>query len=673
MLKKRPRTRRNLSAFQSGSAAPLAMAAFLFTLLALPRLASSLNDCPLDLGWSDLTSAAYACSDETQRGNCCRYLNAFVAISVSHYASSTGELGVPAAFIESCLGSVSETLQEHGISPLAMDSCGLGTKIMVNSQCEGRSTVLEMLQSPGFSDVVRSCEPSVSLEGGCRRCLSSSMIYIHRLVGSEDNVTLSTCRGAAFVALANQGKNLSAVDLVSCFFGIPASSLHADPLLQSPSSSDSLNPQSDRGRPEEEPTRDHHPYHLSVIHVIGIAVAGTATLLLAFLILLIRRKRKELDVDEESLPPPPHNKFPEGPRSAFKRFSYKETKRATNNFESVIGEGGFGTVYRAEFGDGIRVAVKRMNKLSEQGENEFCCEIELLGRLHHRHLVALRGYCIKKQERFLMYEYMENGSLKDHIHSSQKPPLSWQTRIQIAVDVANALEYLHFYCNPPLCHRDVKSSNILLDENFVAKLADFGLAHASRSGSIFFEPVNTDIRGTPGYLDPEYAITQELTEKSDVYSYGVVLLELVTGRRAIQDKKNLVTWSQKFIADESTLPSLVDPAIRGTMDLEQLHVVVWIIQWCTRKEAKTRPSIRQVLRSLDEHIGLPFHGKEKEGEVSYLPKEQQMEGISTDANLLSSSSTSRSYCSRSFLLDGGSPSSPAAHTTPTAFPESRKR
>ncbi|KAL5985080.1 hypothetical protein ACLOJK_036316 [Asimina triloba] len=168
---------------------------------------------------------------------------------------------------------------------------------------------------------------------------------------------------------------------------------------------------------------------------------------------------------------------------------------------------------------------------------------------------------------------MENGSLKDHLHTPGKTPLSLQMRIQNAIDVANALEYLHFYCDPPLCHRDIKSSNILLDENFVAKVADFGLAHASRSGSMNFEPVNTDIRGTPGYMDPEFVITQELTEKSDVYSYGVLLLELVTARRAIQESRNLVEWSQKFMVTDSRLPELVDPAIAGSFDLEQLQTV----------------------------------------------------------------------------------------------------
>ncbi|RVW49789.1 putative receptor-like protein kinase [Vitis vinifera] len=517
-------------------------------------------------------------------------------------------------------------------------------------------------------------------------------------------------------------------------------------------------------------TRDenHHPYHLTLIPGVGIAVTAVAVIMLVVLIILIRKKNRELEnfentgkTSSKDFPPPPRpiRKLQEGSSSMFQKYSYKETKKATNNFNTIVGQGGFGTVYKAQFRDGSVAAVKRMNKVSEQGEDEFCQEIELLARLHHRHLVALRGFCIEKHNRFLMYEYMENGSLKDHLHCMLFPllllyllipplllflflffcwrlrllllvlnvlcrrlflvqgsvfffcwfecfllevnhsagacvwgqvlllllvlsvlcwrliivqecvcgvrcdgdvpglllcpapgrtPLSWQTRIQIAIDVANALEYLHFYCDPPLCHRDIKSSNILLDENFVAKVADFGLAHASKDGSICFEPVNTDVRGTPGYMDPEYVITRELTEKSDVYSYGVVLLELVTARRAIQDNKNL------------------------------LQTVVTIVRWCTQREARARPSIKQVLRLLYEssdpmHNGFvqavedeEYEETEERGRTS-KGKMNRGDGIfhSGDGRCLaSSSSTSRSYCSRSFLLENGSPQSPSGSMEP---------
>lgn len=251
-------------------------------------------------------------------------------------------------------------------------------------------------------------------------------------------------------------------------------------------------------------------------------------------------------------------------------------------------------------------------------------------------------------------------------------PLSWHTRIQISIDVANALEYLHFYCDPPLCHRDIKSSNILLDENLVAKVADFGLAHASKDGSICFEPVNTEIKGTPGYMDPAYVITQELTEKSDVYSYGVVLLELITGRRAIQDNKNLIEWAEMFMTSESKITELVDPNIGDSYEFDQLQTLLAIVRWCTQKEGRARPSIKQVLRLLYEcadpmHSGFvesmddeDYDEIEGKGRTS-RSRLHKGEGIfhSGDGRCLaSSSSTSRSYCSRSFLIETSPPQSP---------------
>ncbi|KAJ4967545.1 hypothetical protein NE237_019394 [Protea cynaroides] len=643
------------------------------------------GDCPLDLSASNFTLAASVCSNNDERGKCCRYINAFVAVSIAHYANLTSNLGVPSELSEVCLHSISGTLELYGIPPNATVFCALGTKIPVNYECEGRTTVRQMLQSPEFGNVTDNCQLPLSGESNCRSCINAGIIYLKHLVGADNNMTFSTCRDATFATLASQGDNESAIEMASCFFGVQGQS--APPVLEpspsllvpeaSPRPSTAASPSQSVGSPFKE---HHRTNRLMVIIGVGIAITVVAVLLLIILVLLIHRKSRELDDSEspdktswKALPSRLSRKCQEGPSSMFRKFTYKEIKKATDNFSTVIGRGGFGTVYKGQFADGFVAAVKRMNKVSEQGEDEFCREMELLARLHHRHLVSLRGFCIAKHERFLLYEYMENGSLKDHLHSPGRTPLSWQTRIQIASDVANALEYLHFYCDPPLCHRDIKSSNILLDENFVAKIADFGLAHASKSGAISFEPVNTDVRGTPGYMDPEYVVTQELTEKSDVYSYGVLLLELVTARRAIQDSRNLVEWSQVFMATESRLPELVDASIGDSFDLEQLQTIVTIVRWCTQREGRARPSIKQVLRLLYEssdpmHSGFIRAMQDEDyngtGGMAKNSKQkmQKGEGVfhSGDARFLpSSSSTSRSYCSRSFLLETGSPQSPS--------------
>ncbi|GMH16309.1 hypothetical protein Nepgr_018150 [Nepenthes gracilis] len=641
-----------------------------------------LAGCPLDLSGSNVTLVASVCSNHDDRGKCCRYINAFVAVSIAHYANATSNLGVDSNVSEVCFHSVLGTLELYGVPPNATGLCGFGSKITVNYACKGRRTVTQMLQSPGFANVADNCEVSLLGESDCKRCINASIMYLHHIIEAEDNVTLNTCRDATFVALASQADNVSAVEFASCFFGAPGLSTAV-----SRTSSSSTSPNNSPSPPvAASPSglslsisnnENHHPYHLTLIPGVAIVVTAISVMLLLVLIFLIRRKNRELDnshslkSSKEPLPCLSGQTMPGG-LPMFQKLSYKETKKATNNFSTVVGQGGFATVYKAQFTDGLVAAVKRMNKVPEQAEDEFCREIELLARLHHRHLVTLRGFCFEKKERFLIYEYMENGSLKDYLHSLARTPLSWQMRIQIAIDVANALEYLHFYCDPPLCHRDIKSSNILLDENFVAKVADFGLAHASKEGSIYFEPINTDVRGTPGYMDPEYVVTQELTEKSDVYSYGVLLLELVTARQAIQDNKNLIEWSRLYMASESRLHELLDPRLDDSFDYDQLQTVMTIVRWCTQNEGGARPSIKQVLRLLYE-ISDPLHDgfveavlyEEDEGTRGSRRscKGKMLSDVifhSGDGrHLASSSSTTRSYCSRTFLLENGSPQSPS--------------
>ncbi|KAI5056477.1 hypothetical protein GOP47_0028295 [Adiantum capillus-veneris] len=367
--------------------------------------------------------------------------------------------------------------------------------------------------------------------------------------------------------------------------------------------------------------------HLTLIAILAVFVTVTALSLVWLLVYLIRRQKRQIT----QLGKPPIKEYsnaglplwskdilqsPKNPlrrwlkvfseSSTFRRFSHSEIQKATDDFSSVIGKGGFGTVYKARFEDGLVAAVKRMSRVSRQREKEFCKEMEFLGRLHHRHLVTLRGFCITKSERFLVYDFMENGSLDEHLRAGQnKNPLDWRTRIQIAIDVAAALEYLHFFCDPPLCHRDIKSSNILLDQHFIAKVADFGLAHATPTAPCTYDQVSTDVRGTPGYLDPEYVVTRQLTVKSDIYSYGVLLLELMTGRAAVQDNRNLVAWAQPYLSTSDSsarLALLVDPALHSNYDAEELRSLARLVRMCTHKEAKSRPSVRQVLAFLYERL-----------------------------------------------------------------------
>ncbi|XP_076940164.1 putative receptor-like protein kinase At1g49730 [Bidens hawaiensis] len=636
-----------------------------------PAMAAA-SGCPLDINGSNFTRAAVICSDTESRASCC-YINALIAVSIARYANTTNNLGVSPELSNTCLQTISQTLETYGMPKNATAFCGFGTKIPVNYECLGITTVNQMHQSPKFSNVSLNCRAPLG-EGRCKKCLNAGILFLRSLVGAADNTTLSTCRDATFVAIASHVDDAAADEIADCFFGVQG--LGSNSGSSAPISSPELPPSPfvDSGPSQLSmtvPDIRHHSYHLSLVPAIGIAVTALAAVMLVLMVFLIRRKSKELEEHDittdktlTEAKSQPTKRFQDGPSSMFTKFSYKETKKATNNFNTIIGQGGFGTVYKAQLNDGSTVAVKHMDKVSEQAVEEFCREIELLARLHHRHLVALKGFCIQKHERFLMYEYMENGSLKDHLHTLGVPRLSWQTRIQIAIDVANALEYLHFYCDPPLCHRDIKSSNILLDENLVAKVADFGLAYASKDGSIRFEPVNTEIRGTPGYMDPEYVVTQELTEKSDIYSYGVVLLELITSKRAIQDNKNLVESCQNLMTSESRITELVDPTIGNSFDFDQLQTLITLVKWCTQREGRARPSIKQALRLLYEcsdptHNGFVEALEDEKGRTSRGKTRRSLNQSWDARGLASSSSTSRSYCSRSFLLDPGSPQSPS--------------
>ncbi|KAL6504179.1 putative serine/threonine-protein kinase pbl21 [Orobanche gracilis] len=230
-------------------------------------------------------------------------------------------------------------------------------------------------------------------------------------------------------------------------------------------------------------------------------------------------------------------------------FTFNELATATKNFReaNLIGEGGFGSVYKGCLESGVIVAIKQLNLDGLQGNQEFIVEVLMLSSLHHPNLVNLIGYCTDGDQRLLVYEFMPMGSLENHLFDLEpgQKPLSWSTRLKIAVGAARGLEYLHCNASPPVIYRDLKSSNILLDNDYNVKLSDFGLAKLGPVGDNTH--VSTRVMGTYGYCAPEYAMSGKLTLKSDIYSFGVVLLELITGRKAIDfnrkpGEQNLVVW-----------------------------------------------------------------------------------------------------------------------------------
>ncbi|KAJ4950562.1 hypothetical protein NE237_027394 [Protea cynaroides] len=288
-----------------------------------------------------------------------------------------------------------------------------------------------------------------------------------------------------------------------------------------------------------------------------------------------------------------------------KTFSAAEIERATDNFDPsrILGEGGFGRVYRGIFDDGTNVAVKVLKRDDQQGGREFLAEVEMLSRLHHRNLVKLIGICTEENIRSLVYELIPNGSVESHLHGVDKEaaPLDWVARMKIALGAARGLAYLHEDSSPRVIHRDFKSSNILLEHDFTPKVSDFGLARtALEEGN---KHISTRVMGTFGYVAPEYAMTGHLLVKSDVYSYGVVLLELLTGRKPVdmsqpQGQENLVAWARPLLTSKEGLQRIIDPALGSTVPFDSVAKVAAIASMCVQPEVSHRPFMGEVVQAL---------------------------------------------------------------------------
>ncbi|KAK1432457.1 hypothetical protein QVD17_09354 [Tagetes erecta] len=304
------------------------------------------------------------------------------------------------------------------------------------------------------------------------------------------------------------------------------------------------------------------------------------------------------------------------PAADLKVYTYSDLKACTRNFKSdmVLGVGGFGTVYKgwvdektmlpSKNGTGFMVAIKKLNHESVQGFQEWQSEVNFLGRLSHPNLVKLLGYCREDRDLLLVYEFMQKGSLENHLfrRGSTVQPLSWNLRLKIAIGAARGLAFLHT-SDDNVIYRDIKASNILLDGNYNAKISDFGLAKLGPSAGL--SHVTTRIMGTYGYAAPEYIATGHLYVKSDVYGFGVVLLELMTGLRALDTKRpgpqsNLVEWAKPLLPNRKKLKSLMDARIEGQYSSKGAILYAQLVLHCLEQEPRKRPAMKEVVEVLEQ-------------------------------------------------------------------------
>ncbi|KAH9610869.1 hypothetical protein KSS87_016958 [Heliosperma pusillum] len=285
-------------------------------------------------------------------------------------------------------------------------------------------------------------------------------------------------------------------------------------------------------------------------------------------------------------------------------FTLRDLENATNRFskENVIGEGGYGVVYKGCLINGTPVAVKRILNNLGQAEKEFQVEVEAIGHVRHKNLVRLLGYCVEGTHRMLVYEYVNNGNLEQWLHGAMRQYgyLTWEARMKVLLGTAKALAYLHEAIEPKVVHRDIKSSNILIDDGFNAKVSDFGLAKLLGAGK---SHVTTRVMGTFGYVAPEYANTGLLNEKSDVYSFGVLLLEAITGRDPVDygrspQEVNLVDWLKMMVGSRRS-EEVVDPNIEAKPSTRALKRALLTALRCVDPDSEKRPKMGQVVRMLE--------------------------------------------------------------------------
>lgn len=546
---------------------------------------SASNNCPLNF---TILSGFPDAAIKAKHGNLtvkCLGAKQGLHLVLAEYLRTEGLFLPPANASASCWSAFQNEISSQDPSFDVRNSCGFDSSSLTQ-KCMNITTQQDFENQVPLSsrqNLKKACNQNLS-SSPCAQCTaaltSTQAIY---LPGSSGNLTDCSAYSSIYAAAILNKAGPTDTTTAWCLFFIGLNSAHKK----------------------------------SYAWVYGAVAAGVSVCVLGCVVgfLYWRRRRARMEKKKVLAEFEASDPCPLNPNSTLVRFTIEDIRAATKNFsrENIVGTGGYGNVYKGDLADGSLVAVKRFKNCSPAGDPEFVHEIDVISSIRHRNLVGLRGFCVapgslEGHQRILVCEFVPNWSLHDHLfdHRRSERRLNWPIRCQIAIGTARGLAYLHHEIQPAIIHRDIKASNILLDENFNARVADFGLAKFSPEG---VSHLSTRVAGTLGYVAPEYALYGQLTEKSDVYSFGVVLLELLSGRKALitnaqSHSLHITDWAWSLVRTGNTL-EVIEQGMEnpGTAEVMERYVLIALI--CAHPQMFCRPSMDQVLKMMESDLPVP--------------------------------------------------------------------
>ncbi|XP_068660214.1 probable LRR receptor-like serine/threonine-protein kinase RKF3 [Aristolochia californica] len=560
----------------------------------------------------------------------CQYALQGLHLAQAEYLRTDGLFLPPAKAAKSCWDSYQRLVGAYIPNINIQSLCGFETD-WISQGCMNittRSQFENLIPESSLQDLRRSCNQSLENNSPCATCITSlTRLRSSYLTGSEvGNVT--GCSAYPFIYAAGSANRFGPADegTALCLF-----------LLPIPSS----------------PNKSRKGMIVAILAccIIGLLAASVA---IWFLSRRCKKRRKQnfIKITENSI----SGLDKIGASTTLVKYTFEEIKEATGNFsrDNIIGKGGYGNVYRGVLFDGSEVALKRFKNCSAAGDASFTHEVEVIASIRHVNLVGLRGYCTATasfdgHQRIIVCDLVRNGSLYDHLFGNMGKKLSWPLRQKIAMGTARGLAYLHYGAQPAIIHRDIKASNILLDENFEPKVADFGLAKFTPEGMTH---LSTRVAGTMGYVAPEYALYGQLTDRSDVYSFGVVLLELLSGKKALTSSSEsqtwLVTdWAWSLVREGKALDVIEEGMPEaGPMEVMEKYVLVAVL--CSHPQLHARPTIDQIVKILETDVQVPSIPDRP------IPLVSNIEDIEKSISSSGSSHFSSSVGYRPFTFEGHS-------------------